>query len=264
MIIAQICVVSDKICYNLKDHLIPNILTPPLIRLAKKCKHSDYCYGANGSKIKIAVLNLKPQYSLGEFNKFCLDLQKVQEIIKKHHQTFLQLFGMTYCNAILPIIKRVQGCSQSDALKWVTCALLIFFANMHGSAKSVQQKSITALLKWVQGHVANSGRVFKSHECTPTHRVQCIWRATLVYLFTFFNLFVGLLGIITFDPFYKTNNTLILHALAELQHDFGHSQCYANRTRPPPPPTPACSVCIIANVLNACCTAANAFSHVYY
>ena len=42
---------------------------------------------------------------------------------------------------------------------------------------------------------------------------------------------MGLIGIITFDPFYKTNNTLILHALAELQHDFGHSQCYANRTR---------------------------------
>ena len=42
---------------------------------------------------------------------------------------------------------------------------------------------------------------------------------------------MGLFGIITFDPFYKTNNTLILHALAELQHDFGHSQCYANRTR---------------------------------
>ena len=45
---------------------------------------------------------------------------------------------------------------------------------------------------------------------------------------------MGLLGLITFDPFYKTNNTLILRALAELQHDFGHSQCYANRTRPTP------------------------------
>ena len=46
--------------------------------------------------------SLKPKDSLGEFNKFFLDLQKVQEIIKKHHQTFLKLFGMTYCNAILP------------------------------------------------------------------------------------------------------------------------------------------------------------------
>ena len=27
---------------------------------------------------------------------FFLDLQKVQGIIRKHHQTFLQLFGMTY------------------------------------------------------------------------------------------------------------------------------------------------------------------------
>ena len=45
---------------------------------------------------------LKPQDSFGEFDKFFLDLQKVQEIIRKHHQTFLELFGMTYCSAILP------------------------------------------------------------------------------------------------------------------------------------------------------------------
>ena len=45
--------------------------------------------------------SLKPQDSFGEFDNFVLDLQKVQEIIRKHHQTFLQLFGMTYCNAIL-------------------------------------------------------------------------------------------------------------------------------------------------------------------
>ena len=31
-----------------------------------------------------------------------LDLQKGQEIIRKHHQTFLHLFWMKYCNAILP------------------------------------------------------------------------------------------------------------------------------------------------------------------
>ena len=43
---------------------------------------------------------LKPQDSFGEFDKFFLDLQKVQGIIRKHHQTFLQLFWMTY--AILP------------------------------------------------------------------------------------------------------------------------------------------------------------------
>ena len=46
---------------------------------------------------------LKPQDSFDEFDIFfLLDLQKVQEIIRKHHQTFLQLFWMTYCNAILP------------------------------------------------------------------------------------------------------------------------------------------------------------------
>ena len=51
---------------------------------------------------QIITTDLKPQESFGEFDKFFLDLQKVQEIIRKHHQTFLQLFGMTYCNAILP------------------------------------------------------------------------------------------------------------------------------------------------------------------
>ena len=35
---------------------------------------------------------------------------------------------------------------------------------------------------------------------------------------------MGLFGLITFDLFYKTNNTLILHALVAVQHDFGHSQ----------------------------------------
>ena len=95
---------------------------------------------------------------------------------------------------------------------------------------------------------------------TLTHRVQCIWRATLVYLFTFFNRFVGLLGIITFDPFYKTNNTLIFHALAELQHDSDiHNVMQTEHDG-----KPSRSVRIIVNVLNACCTAANAFRDVYY
>ena len=53
---------------------------------------------------------------------------------------------------------------------------------------------------------------------------------------------MGLFGLITFDPFYKTNNTRILHALVAVQLDFGHSQRFANRTRS----------------VNACCTAANA------
>ena len=51
-------------------------------------------------RVKLPLL--KPQHSFGEFNHFFLNLQKVQEIIRKHHQTFLQLFGLTYCNAILP------------------------------------------------------------------------------------------------------------------------------------------------------------------
>ena len=46
-----------------------------------------------------------------------------------------------YSNWYLIIIKRVQGCSQSDALKWVTCALFIFSLTAR-SAKSAQQKSI--------------------------------------------------------------------------------------------------------------------------
>ena len=39
-----------------------------------------------------SLKHLKLQDSFGEFDKFLLDLQKVQEIIRRHHQTFLQLF----------------------------------------------------------------------------------------------------------------------------------------------------------------------------
>ena len=35
---------------KLKDHLIPNILIPHLIRLAKTCEWGDYCWYANGPK----------------------------------------------------------------------------------------------------------------------------------------------------------------------------------------------------------------------
>ena len=52
--------------------------------------------------MKYLCLSLKPQDSFGKLDNIFLDLQKVQEIIRKHLQTFLQLFGMTYCNAILP------------------------------------------------------------------------------------------------------------------------------------------------------------------
>ena len=47
-------------------------------------------------------LKLKPQDSFGKFNNFFFDLQQVLEVIRKLHQTFLQLFLMTYCNAVLP------------------------------------------------------------------------------------------------------------------------------------------------------------------
>ena len=52
-------------------------------------------------------LYLKPQDSFGEFNNFFLYLQKVQEIIRKHHQIFLayMLVRMAYCNAILPSVQ---------------------------------------------------------------------------------------------------------------------------------------------------------------
>ena len=84
--------------------------------------------------------------------------------------------------------------------------------------------------------------------------MQCTWRATLVYLFTFFNLFVGLFGLITFDLFYKTNNTLILHALVAASAPWFRTFtvfCEPNSTA-----KPSRSVRNIVNVLNAFCTAA--------
>ena len=71
------------------------------------CSFSHYCEYITCTLTPCAYFahlgtELQPQDSFGEFNKICLDLQKVQEIIRKHHQTFLQLFGMTYCNVILP------------------------------------------------------------------------------------------------------------------------------------------------------------------
>ena len=50
----------------------------------------------------VVTMQLKPQDSFGEISqKKNLDLQKVQEIIRKHHQTFVQMFWMTGCNAII-------------------------------------------------------------------------------------------------------------------------------------------------------------------
>ena len=78
---------------------------------------------------------------------------------------------------------------------------------------------------------------------TQSHGSECmqyIWRAALVYLFTFFNLFVGLFGIITFDPFYKTNNTLISSCISGVATWFRTFTmlCKPNSPAPPPPPPP--------------------------
>ena len=96
-----------------------------------------------------------------------------------------------------PVIKRVQGCSQQRTRIQVTSECINFAQRTPRCAMHSREYS------------------------------ACLF----VY---FFECFVGLFELITFDPFYKSNNTLILRALAELQHDFGHSQCYANRTRPTP------------------------------
>ena len=61
---------------------------------------------------------LKPQ-DFGEFNNFFLDLQKVPEIIRKHHQTFLQLSWMTYYYTDGDFWRREHhGMFLSRGLKW--------------------------------------------------------------------------------------------------------------------------------------------------
>ena len=64
--------------------------------------------------IKLWLRNLKPQDSFGEFNNFFLCLQKVQKIIRKHHQTFLQLFWMTCCPTMLPNCPTMQYCPMAN------------------------------------------------------------------------------------------------------------------------------------------------------
>ena len=45
LIIVQIgCVLLTNICWNLKDRLIPNILTPHFDQIDRNCKRSDYCH----------------------------------------------------------------------------------------------------------------------------------------------------------------------------------------------------------------------------
>ena len=71
---------------------------------------------------------------------------------------------------------------------------------------------------------------------------------------------MGLFGLITFDPFYKTNNTHIIHALA-----YGSCNMISdihNVMQTEFDGKPSRSVRIIVNA--ACCTAANAFRNVDY
>ena len=132
-----------------------------------------------------------------------------------------------------------------SAINYLPLQFISFLSMTYVIFKCTNMSHFNKIYKNGFKDVANSWRVFKSRDralisrnCTPrcaTHShaasaVHLTCSACLCCL-PFFNLFVGLFGIITFDPFYQTNNTLILHALAELQHDFGHSQCYTNRTR---------------------------------
>ena len=63
-------------------------------REKKIYKEIPYNNAQNGSSKQLLPLPteyLKPQDSFREFHNFFLDLQKVQEIIRKHHQTFMEL-----------------------------------------------------------------------------------------------------------------------------------------------------------------------------
>ena len=129
-------------------------------------------------------------------------------------------------------IKRVQGCSQSDALKWVTCALFIFSLTCTECKKCAAKKHNCTACDPVADSLCKTQR-------TRTQRLHAVnWRAALVYLFTIFNLFVGLFGIITFDPFYKTNNTLISSCISGVATWFRTFTmlCKPNSPAPPPPP----------------------------
>ena len=162
------------------------------------------------------------------------------------HNCIVQVIGFTIMQitCILVIkcmlqcfIKRVQGCSQSDALKWVTCALFIFSLTCTECKKCAAKKhNCTALRVILCRFVFAMQNATHSHAATAC--MQCIWRAALVYLFTFFNLFVGLFGIITFDPFYKTNNTLISECISGVATWFRTFTmlCKPNSPGPPPPP----------------------------
>ena len=97
------CVFLILLLRSIKAYLYPNIINFDCVDFSEHCPEEVISFFWRSVYIDVDMGYLQPQDSLGEFKKkILLDLQKVQEIIKKHHQTFLQLFGMTYCNAILP------------------------------------------------------------------------------------------------------------------------------------------------------------------
>ena len=97
-------------------------------------------YWWDGGLFKRKFMALKSQDSFGEFNKKILDHQKVQEIIRKHHQTFLQLFWMTYCNAILP--------SSKLSLCTYPMAKCFFFGGGGGGGDSKHLYVLVISWKW--------------------------------------------------------------------------------------------------------------------
>ena len=50
-----VCRIEQSLLESYKDHLIPNILTPRLIRLTEKCRRSDYSVVQMVPNKKIAV-----------------------------------------------------------------------------------------------------------------------------------------------------------------------------------------------------------------
>ena len=79
--------------------------------------HGMFVFG----RVLAALIKLKPQDRFWWIKFFLiLDLQKVQEIIRKHHQTFMQLFWMTYMvmqycavtrSGILSLCKKKYTCT---------------------------------------------------------------------------------------------------------------------------------------------------------
>ena len=134
---------------------------------------------------------------------------------------------------MLMVIKRVQGCSQSDALKWVTCALFYFFTNECTECKKCAAKkhSCTAC-----DPVADS--LCKTQR-TPTQRLHAVHLTCSACLFVYLiNLFRSgdSTARITLEPFQRTKHTLISSYTSWCYGNMhsgtgGHRCAYANWTR---------------------------------